>query len=146
MRFEVLGPMRIIGPEGAHPVAGARQRTVLAALLAQANRPVPVEVLVETVWDGAPPDGAAVSLRAHIMRLRRGLGAEAGSRIRTYEAGYLVQVREEELDASEFEALCRGGRRGDPGPPVGRSNHHRDPGPQPLAWTAAGRRAEPNRA
>ena len=107
MRFEVLGPMRILGPQGAHPVAGARQRTVLAALLAQANRPVPVEVLIETVWDGAPPDGAAVSLRAHIMRLRRGLGTEAGSRIRTYEAGYLVQVREEELDASEFEALCR---------------------------------------
>jgi len=107
VRFEVLGPMRIIGPEGAHPVAGARQRTVLAALLAQANRPVPVEVLVETVWDGVPPDGAAASLRAHIMRLRRGLGPEAGSRIQTYEAGYLVQVREGELDASEFEALCR---------------------------------------
>ena len=107
MRFEVLGPMRIIGPEGVHAVAGARQRSVLAALLAQANRPVPVEALVETVWDGAPPDGAAVSLRAHIMRLRRGLGAEAGSRIRTYEAGYLVHVRDEELDAAEFEALCR---------------------------------------
>jgi DNA-binding SARP family transcriptional activator/tetratricopeptide (TPR) repeat protein len=107
VRFEVLGPMRIVGAQGARPVAGARQRTVLAALLANANRPVPVEALVETVWDGAPPDGAAVSLRAHIMRLRRGLGVEAGARIRTYEAGYLVEVREEELDAAEFEALCR---------------------------------------
>ena len=40
-----------------------------------------MEVLIETVWDGAPPDGAAVSLRAHIMRLRRGLGTEAVRRV-----------------------------------------------------------------
>ena len=107
MRFEILGPMRAGDGDAVRPVRGFRQRVVLAALLAYANQPVPVERLADLAWDGAPPAGAAATLRTYVMRLRQGLGAEGGSRIVTRDLGYLVQAGESEVDASQFEALGR---------------------------------------
>jgi DNA-binding SARP family transcriptional activator/tetratricopeptide (TPR) repeat protein len=107
MLFEILGPMRVTGQGGPRPVAGARQRIVLGALLARANQPVPPGELAETVWDGAPPPTAVATLRTYVMRLRQSLGPQLASRIVTRDLGYLVQVEQDELDALAFEALCR---------------------------------------
>jgi DNA-binding SARP family transcriptional activator len=85
MRFEILGPMRVAEGRETRPVAGARQRTVLAALLERANQPVPAGQLAEVVWDGA----------------------QAAARILTQDNGYLARVAEAELDALFFEAQCR---------------------------------------
>ncbi len=54
-----------------------------------------------------PSAGAAATLRSHVRRLRRALGPEAGARITARDPGYLICVREPELDVLEFEALCR---------------------------------------
>ncbi|HWC84429.1 MAG TPA: BTAD domain-containing putative transcriptional regulator [Pseudonocardiaceae bacterium] len=107
MRFDLLGPMRVIDEGGAaRSVAAARQRILLAALLTRANQPVPLDSLGDLVWDGAPPAGAAATLRAYVMRLRRALGPVAGARLRTSPPGYLIQVSTAELDISFFEQLC----------------------------------------
>jgi DNA-binding SARP family transcriptional activator/tetratricopeptide (TPR) repeat protein len=87
-------------------VAGSRLRVLLAALLLHPNTPVPVGVLAEAVWDGAPPPGAARTLRSHIARLRRLLGPEA-QRLEAREPGYLIRLEPAELDVAQFEALCR---------------------------------------
>jgi DNA-binding SARP family transcriptional activator len=107
LRFEVLGPMRVADEEQSRPVVGARQRIVLGALLERANQPVSAGKLVEVVWDGAPPDRAAPTLRTYMVRLRRDLGPRAGARILTKDNGYVAQVEEHELDALLFEAHCR---------------------------------------
>ena len=105
MRFEVLGPMRVIDGETTVAVAGSRQRTVLGTLLAYPNEPVPVGRIAEILWDGEAPADAAVTVRASVMKLRRGLGPAIAPRIRIQNSGYLVEVDEHELDALSFEAL-----------------------------------------
>ena len=107
MLFSVLGPVRVTCDGAACPVAGVRQRAVLGALLASANQPVRPELLAEIVWEGRPSAGAVATLRSYVMRLRRGLGAEAAARIVTGDAGYGITVAEDEVDALRFEALCR---------------------------------------
>jgi DNA-binding SARP family transcriptional activator/tetratricopeptide (TPR) repeat protein len=108
VRFRLLGPMAVddIAAGGAVP-GGARLRVLLAALVLRANTPVSRETLVEAVWDGEPPSGAEVTLRAHILRLRRALGPEAGARIETRDPGYQIRLACSEADVLEFDALCR---------------------------------------
>jgi DNA-binding SARP family transcriptional activator len=108
MRFEILGSMRIVDEHGRHrPIAGNQLRVLLGALLARANQPVAAEHLIDLIWDGAPPPGAAVTVRTHVLRLRRYLGPEAGARIITSDCGYFVQINDGELDALEFEILSQ---------------------------------------
>ena len=108
VRLGILGPLLVADDVGHEiPVAAARQRALLAALLVNANHTVPVDELAEFVWDGAPPTGAAATLRAYVMRLRNTLGPACATRIETRAPGYLCQVAEDELDVLRFEALCR---------------------------------------
>jgi DNA-binding SARP family transcriptional activator/tetratricopeptide (TPR) repeat protein len=105
VHFGVLGPLLIQAGGTEVTVRGARLRVLLAALLARAGRPVTVAELAEFVWDGEPPDGARDTVRAHLMRLRRALGPDAGARIATHAPGYRLVVSEEEVDALWF-ARC----------------------------------------
>ena len=89
----------------APTITAERQRTLLAALLLRAGQVVPVEALAETVWDGLPPEGAVGTVRAYVMRLRKRLGPEAGSRIVTHPPGYVLRLEPDELDVARFERL-----------------------------------------
>jgi DNA-binding SARP family transcriptional activator len=109
MRFGILGPLLVHDGERPIHVAAARQRVLLAALLARTGQPVSAGALAETVWDGSPPPGAAATLRTHVMRLRRVLGPAAGARVITWPPGYLVQAGEDEVDLLLFAALWRDG-------------------------------------
>jgi len=108
MRFALLGPLEFVNGGGEQvSVGGARLRVLLAALLLHASEPVSPDALAEAVWDGSPPSGAAVTLRGHVLRLRRILGPEAGARITARDPGYVIHVAEHELDLLQFEAECR---------------------------------------
>jgi DNA-binding SARP family transcriptional activator len=107
VRFALLGTLvRADGAGAPVAVSGARQRALLATLLLSANVPVSPDSLAEAVWDGLPPPGAATTLRSHVRRLRAALGARAGARIMACDPGYLISVREPELDVLCFEAAC----------------------------------------
>ena len=107
MRFSLLGPLVVTDSAGGRvAIAGPRLRVLLAALLLDANIPVPAGELAEMVWDGSPPAGAVVTLRTYVRRLRRALGTDA-ARITARGPGYLISVAESELDILEFGALCR---------------------------------------
>ncbi|MYS21861.1 MULTISPECIES: AfsR/SARP family transcriptional regulator [unclassified Streptomyces] len=100
--------MEVIDVAGRwQPVAGPRQRALLATLLLNSNTPISVDELAETVWDGVPPAGYAQTLRSHVMRLRRSLQAQDAVLLRTRAPGYELAVADCELDARRFEALCR---------------------------------------
>src|ERR1700722_4008263 len=108
VRFVLLGTRMLAGGAGdLVAVPGARQRALLASLLLSANVPVSCDALAEAVWDGSPPAGAAATLRSHITRLRQALGPEAAARIRACEPGYLISVREPDLDVLGFDTGCR---------------------------------------
>ena len=109
MWFAILGPLLVHDGEAQVSVPKGRQRVLLAALVLQAGNPVPADGLADVVWDGAPPSGAVVTLRSHVLRLRRGLGPRAGARLVTRHPGYLLQAAEDEVDVLRFRGLCRDG-------------------------------------
>jgi len=109
MQFRVLGPVRVVAEDSSAAEANLtpRLRTVLAVLLWQANRAVPVDELADLVWDGAPPAGVTEALRALVMRLRRRLEEQAAARVITRAPGYAIEVASDELDASRLQTLTQ---------------------------------------
>jgi DNA-binding SARP family transcriptional activator/Flp pilus assembly protein TadD len=109
MWFAILGPLLVHDGEMQVNVPKGRQRVLLAALLVHAGEPVSADSLAEVVWDGAPSSGAEVTLRSHVLRLRRALGPYAGARLVTRHPGYLLQASEDEADVLRFRRLCQDG-------------------------------------
>ncbi|SFP10428.1 Transcriptional regulatory protein, C terminal [Geodermatophilus dictyosporus] len=124
MRYRVLGPLEVTGPDGLPlDVGGAKPRALLALLLAEAGRVVPVERIVTALWDDDPPPTVTGTLQAYVSHLRRVLEPERGPRqaarvLLTRAPGYLVQVDAADLDSLRFAALVEDGDRaldaGDP--------------------------------
>ena len=113
MEFRILGPLEVVGDDGALlPIGGRRARVLLAVLLLEPNRTVSVDRLLDAVWAGSPPASRAGALQVHVHTLRRGLGAQ---RIVTRPPGYAVVVEEGELDADRFAALVREAATAEPG-------------------------------
>src|SRR5262245_32234510 len=115
MRFGILGALRIQGPDGLITVIGAKRRILLTALLANANRVVTVDEVVEWLWTRYPPRSAAGTIQAHISALRHLLEPQLprwghSSLLLTQPSGYLIHVGTEQLDTLEFEDLVSRGR------------------------------------
>ncbi|MEU9455385.1 BTAD domain-containing putative transcriptional regulator [Streptomyces sp. NPDC048277] len=115
LRFGLLGPPVLYLPGGeVRPIGSPKVRTLLAALLLDAGRVVPVASLKDALWGGAPPVSAQASLHNHVTRLRRLL--DAPERLRAVPPGYLLRVHDGELDVDVFdtrvtEARAAHGRR-----------------------------------
>ncbi|MFJ9738342.1 tetratricopeptide repeat protein [Streptomyces sp. NPDC101166] len=121
MILHLLGPLELRVAGRVREVGQPRRRAVLAALAADAGRPVPVDALIDRVWDAEPPDGARSVLYAHISRLRRLLddatteadarGAEAAAlRIVRASGGYVLEADDDAVDLLRFRALVARGR------------------------------------
>ena len=114
MRFEVLGPVRVIEDGRAVGLISPLRRRILAVLLARANRAVSADLLGEVLWGEAQPERPDKSLQVHVHRLRQVL--DRPERLARVPGGYLLAVRPGELDAADFERLhaeARDARLGD---------------------------------
>ena len=109
--FGLLGTLEVRQDGVPIAVPAPRQRALLAALLCRSNQVVGLEELAEAVWQSRPTDAATTTLRSYVMRLRRVLGPRDGSRIKALGTGYLIEVREGELDLQVFADLAARGRR-----------------------------------
>ncbi|MFI9274331.1 BTAD domain-containing putative transcriptional regulator [Kitasatospora sp. NPDC052896] len=111
----VLGAMSVrVGGEPLE-LGPPRQRAVLALLLINAGRVVPVPTIVGRVWGAAPPDCVKATLQSYVSRLRKLLVGHVfadGSRVELrYQApGYLLAVSHERVDARVFERAVERGR------------------------------------
>lgn len=107
VEYRLLGPVEAL--VGGRPVVlgGARQRTLLAALLLRAGRVVATDTLVGLVWGEAPPRTAMTALHGLVSKLRRVLGAGdgCGSSLVSRAPGYVLEVPPGELDLWECERL-----------------------------------------
>jgi DNA-binding SARP family transcriptional activator/tetratricopeptide (TPR) repeat protein len=110
MDFCLLGPLAVRCGDKVVPVRPGKQRAVLAALLLNANRVVPIEELAETLWGTAPPPSARVSVQNYVVRLRKALADEGHCRIGTQPRGYVINVAAGELDMTRFEVLLGAAR------------------------------------
>jgi DNA-binding SARP family transcriptional activator/WD40 repeat protein len=116
MRIAVLGPLEVRGDDGA-PVAvpGAKERLLLAVLVAGAPHVVGADRIAETLWDGAPPDSARKSLQAHLVRLRSSLEPDrpkgsTGRYVVRRGAGYALAADRDDVDALRLGDLAARGR------------------------------------
>ncbi|KOV68410.1 BTAD domain-containing putative transcriptional regulator [Streptomyces sp. MMG1121] len=87
---------------GVRAIGSPKVRALLAALLLEAGRVVPVESLKDALWGGAPPVSAQASLHNHVTRLRRLL--DDPERLRAVPPGYVLRVDHGELDMHVFDA------------------------------------------
>src|SRR5215468_4574599 len=76
MDFRVLGPVEVWVGGDRVDAGPPQQRGVLAALLVDAGRAVPLQTLIDRVWGQTPPHQAREGLYAHIARIRRMLSTD----------------------------------------------------------------------
>jgi YVTN family beta-propeller protein len=106
VEYRVLGPLEVRDGGESLPLAGAKQRALLALLLVHANRVVSRDRLIDELWGDEPPETAVQSVQVYISRLRKLLPAET---LLTRPPGYLLEVRPDELDMQQFERLLADG-------------------------------------
>ncbi|GAA4061249.1 AfsR/SARP family transcriptional regulator [Nonomuraea soli] len=106
MKFRILGSLTVDAEAGPVDLGPAKQRTVLAALLLEANRIVPVDRLVAAAWEGEPPRSAVANVRTYASRLRKTLRERVESR----PPGFVLHVGDDELDLAAFRELAGRGR------------------------------------
>jgi DNA-binding SARP family transcriptional activator len=111
MWLGMLGPLCVRDDNAEIQISAPKQRVVLAALLRRPNQVVSFDELAEVLWDSAPPPTARVTLRNHVKSLRQALGPSVSARIITRDPGYLIDVREQELDVLHFASLYAAGAR-----------------------------------
>jgi DNA-binding SARP family transcriptional activator len=100
MRFGVLGPLEVVGPEGPIPLGSRRQRAILALLVLHSGETVSSERLIDEVWGDTPPAGARHALEVQVGGLRRTIGAEW---IETHPGGYRLRTVGADVDLARFE-------------------------------------------
>src|SRR5215207_1767403 len=109
MEFRMLGPLEVDEASRAIPIAGGRQRALLAILLVHANEPVSTDELIEGLWGEHAPAAPRKGVQIQVSRLRKALG-DCGARVVTRANGYLVHVEPGERDLDRCERLAHEGR------------------------------------
>ena len=120
MEFRVLGSIEVVGAYGRCEIARGRQLALLALLLANSNRVVSADRILDALWGDDPPDSGAKAVVFHVSRLRDALdprrahdGAVGGAdshHLATVGGGYRLQVSDDEVDATRFERDAAAGR------------------------------------
>ncbi|MEW2374962.1 BTAD domain-containing putative transcriptional regulator [Micromonospora sp. NPDC047812] len=108
VRFGVLGPVVAWDGVGAPiDLKGPKHRAVLARLLVGRGRVVPVDRLVDDLWQ-EPSPGAVGSVRTFVAALRRALEPQRAPReparlLVTEGPGYALRLAPDAVDAWRFE-------------------------------------------
>ncbi|MFF8288616.1 BTAD domain-containing putative transcriptional regulator [Streptomyces sp. NPDC016309] len=112
VRFGVLGAVEVRHDGMPVEVGHVRQRLVLGALLPDADRVVPADVLVDRVWGDRTPRRGREALYGYVSRLRHAL-AGSGAVLRRERGGYRLAVDPRTVDLHRFRALAGQARAAD---------------------------------
>lgn len=99
MRFGVLGALEVMSGGERMRLGGLRQERLLAVMLLEADRVVPVSRLIDALWDGQPPATAKTQVHKTVLGLRHVLGADV---LVSDPAGYRLRLGAAELDSRVF--------------------------------------------
>ncbi|MEU5940829.1 AfsR/SARP family transcriptional regulator [Micromonospora sp. NPDC047548] len=116
MRYELLGPVRVVNGNKTSSVSARKVEMLLAALLIRSDRVVGTDQLMIEIWGENPPRRATAGLHVYISQLRKFLTRVTHGRspILTTQKGYLLSLGSHELDVHIFQRMIQQGR-----------NHHR---------------------
>jgi DNA-binding SARP family transcriptional activator/tetratricopeptide (TPR) repeat protein len=108
-RFRILGPIEVdAAGGGSGRVRRGRTLSFLALLLVNRGAIVPVDRVVEELWDGAGPQHARKAVHVVASRLRAALGEGV---LLSEGGGYALSLSPGALDAERFEELLTRGRK-----------------------------------
>jgi DNA-binding SARP family transcriptional activator len=112
VEYRILGPVEVRAAGVVTYVGGPRERRILVALLLNPDRVVSTHRLYEVLWGERPPLTAATQIRNAVSALRRHLAAANGGRspVERADAGFVIRVGDDELDAVHFDRQARAGR------------------------------------
>ncbi len=105
IQFQVLGEVEARVDGQSVDAGHARQRCVLAALLVDVNRPVPVDQLIDRVWAGDPPHRARNALAGYLSRLRSIFARADDVQVVRGPAGYMLTADALSVDLHLFRHL-----------------------------------------
>jgi len=107
VRLRVLGPVQIESDDGqVYTLTRRQERSVLAILLLEAGRVVPIDRLCELLWGDDPPRHARRAVHAHIARIRAVLArAGGGAELASDREGYRLDVDPNRVDVHRFRTL-----------------------------------------
>jgi DNA-binding SARP family transcriptional activator len=105
IEFGVLGPLQMTVDGAPASLGTPKQRTVLAVLVMNRNRPVSIDSLITAAWEQWPPTEARASLHSYISNLRKLLtkvGADPRSVLVNAPPGYRLSVADTACDIGRF--------------------------------------------
>jgi predicted ATPase/DNA-binding SARP family transcriptional activator len=103
VHFRLLGDVEARDDGRRLDIGHARQRSVLAALLIDVNRPVRTDQLIDRVWADEPPHRVRNALAGYLSRLRTVLGD--GVSITHDAGGYVLKTDPLTVDLHRFRQL-----------------------------------------
>jgi DNA-binding SARP family transcriptional activator/pimeloyl-ACP methyl ester carboxylesterase len=106
VELRVLGPIEVVEDGRSISVSAAKERVLLASLIAHVNEVVDVDRLIDSLWGAQPPRSAQKTLQTYVLHLRRLLG----DRLVTRPPGYLLRLDAGSIDAVSFERAVGAGR------------------------------------
>ncbi|MEU7477106.1 BTAD domain-containing putative transcriptional regulator [Lentzea sp. NPDC042327] len=110
MKALVLGPVEVWVGDRQVNLGGPKPRTLLAALLLQPRQVVPVERLIDLIWDDQPPQTAVALVHTYVSSLRRALDKA----LITRAPGYVLDVDSDaEMFAGHVATARQAERAGD---------------------------------
>src|SRR5215472_1449921 len=109
MQFRLIGPVEIHSADQVIEIGPPQQRLLAAALAVEAGRLVPVESLIDRVWDDAPA-GARRTLHVLVSKMRRVLRdadqPDTGDvSVARRSGGYVLQLDPDQVDLLRFRRL-----------------------------------------
>ena len=112
VEFCALGPVGVIVEGQPVTLGSPKLRTVLAALLVDANSVVSSDRLIDILWGDDPPVSARATLQKLVYRLRLLVEPDRGADhlLVTRAPGYVLRVGPEEYDAARFDDRMRTAR------------------------------------
>jgi SARP family transcriptional regulator, regulator of embCAB operon len=114
VRYELLGPLRVVSEEGEIATIGAQKiETLLAALLIRSDQVVATEQLMTEIWGDQVPRRATAGIHVYVSQLRKFLArcrGGSGNPVVTRPPGYVLRSGDDELDYRTFLEIVDWGR------------------------------------
>jgi DNA-binding SARP family transcriptional activator len=108
--LRLLGPVEVQVHDAWSTPRKPQQRLVMAMLALRAGQVVPVDELIDAVWEEHPPRSARGSLQVLMTRLRQTLARMPGGQLERCGDAYRLRMEPDGVDVHQFRSLARAGR------------------------------------
>lgn len=112
MEIKILGSLSVRAENNEASPTAPKLRQLLALLILNESRVVPVLSLIAELWNEAPPRSSQTTLQTYVLQLRRGFArsldvpADEISRVllRTANGGYQLNLESAQFDLRDYRA------------------------------------------